>query len=217
MRNNLLEIIKQSGYTRKEIAEIRGVTPETLSRHIHGHINMSIHDVEAYAKILKVSAQSILFSEAPIPIIGECHVDSGGLIHRNFNAKHKQVVYLPDYFDAPLVAVSWSCADDYTGPWYEWNGALAFLLNEPIEKNIIHTGCIQKACLVKVKKPVNLEGIKTPQDILGGVLYPEPDDLFTLHAPKQNFTIKNLELSWASPMTSVIFRPDLEGCRIVDL
>ena len=60
-----LEIIKQSGYTRKEIAEIRGVTPETLSRHIHGHINMSIHDVEAYAKILKVSPQSILFPKPP--------------------------------------------------------------------------------------------------------------------------------------------------------
>ena len=116
-----------------------------------------------------------------------------------------------------LVAVSWSCADDYKGDWYEWNGALAFFLSEPIVKNTIHIGCIQKTCLVKVKKPVNLEGITTPQDILGGVLYPEPDDLFTLHAPKQNFTIKNLELSWASPMTSVIFRPDLEGCRIVDL
>ena len=78
MPNNLLDIIQQSGYTNKEIAEKRGVTPETLSRHMHGHINMSIQDIEAYAEILKVTPQSILFNESPIPIIGECYVDSGG-------------------------------------------------------------------------------------------------------------------------------------------
>ena len=78
MPNNLLDIIQQSGYTNKEIAAKRGVTPETLSRHIHGHINMSIQDIEAYAEILKVTPQSILFNESPIPIIDECYVDSGG-------------------------------------------------------------------------------------------------------------------------------------------
>ena len=220
MPNNLLDIIQQSGYTNKEIAEKRGVTPETLSRHMHGHINMSIQDIEAYAEILKVTPQSILFNEAPIPIIGECYVDSDGLTHRNFSSKCKQAVYmdiilLKDL--SALIAVSWSCADDYRGDWYEWNGALAFFLNEPIVKNTIHTGCIQKACLVKVKKPIKVKGIETPQDILTGVLYPEPDDLYTLHAPKQNLTFQNLDLSWASPLTSVIFRPELEGYRIVDL
>ena len=220
MPNNLLNIIQQSDYTNKEIAEKRGVTPETLSRHIHGHIKMSIIDVEVYAEILKVTPQSILFNEAPIPIIGECYVDSDGLTHRNFSSKCKQAVYmdiilLKDL--SALIAVSWSCADNYRGAWYEWNGALAFYLNEPIVKKTIHTGCIQKASLVKVKKPIKMKGSKTPQDILSGVLYPQPDDLYTLHAPKQNLTFKNLDLSWASPLTSVIFRPELEGYRIVDL
>ena len=217
MPNNLFDIIQQSDYTNKEIAEQRGVTPETLSRHIHGHINMSIIDVEAYAEILKVTPQSILFNEATIPIIGECHVNSGGLIHRNFIEKHKQAVYLPDYYKNTLAAVLWTCSEDYRGPWYEWNGALAFFIKEPIVKNKIHPACIQNACLIKVKKPLKPKGISISQEIFGGVLYAEPDDLYTLHAPKQNFTLKNLELSWASPMTSVIFRPDLRGCRIVDL
>ena len=217
MPNNLLDIIQQSDYTNKEIAEQRGVTPETLSRHIHGHINMSIIDVEKYAEILNVRPQDILFSDDPVPIIGECHVDPGGLIHRNFTVKHKRAVYLPDYYNNTLAAVLWSCSNKYKGPWYEWNGALAFFIKEPIVKNKIHPACIQNACLIKVKKPVKLKGISIPQEIFGGVLYPEPDDLYTLHAPKQNFTIKNLELSWASPLTSVIFRPALRGCRIVDL
>ena len=112
MPNNLLEIIQRSGYTNKEIAQKRGVTPETLSRHIHGHINMSIHDIEAYAEILKVSPQSILFSEAPIPIIGEGHIEFGGLFHRNFKSKHKQVIYLLDYFKSTSVVVSWSLSVD---------------------------------------------------------------------------------------------------------
>ena len=179
---------------------------------------MTIIDVEAYAKILKVTPQSILFNEAPIPIIGECYFDSDGLTHRNFSLKCKQAVYmdiilLKDL--SSLIAVSWSCADDYRGVWYEFNGALSFFLKEPIVKNTVHTGCIQKACLVKVKKPI--KGIEIPQDILSGVLYPEPNDLYTLHAPKQNFKFENLDLSWASPLTSVVFRPELEGYRIVDL
>ena len=65
----------------------------------------------------------------------------------------------------------------------EWGSS--FFLNEPIVKNTIHTGCMGKACLVKVKKPIKLKGIETPQDILTGVLYPEPGDLYTLHAPIQ--------------------------------
>ena len=220
MPNNLFDIIQKSDYTNKEIAEKRGVTPETLSRHIHGHINMSIHDIEAYADILKVTPQSILFNEAPIPIIGDCYVDSNGLTHRNFSSKCVQAVYMDIVLLkelSALVAVSWSCADDYRGSWYEWNGALAFFLKEPIVKNTIHTGCIQKPCLVKVKKPIKVKGIETPQDILNGVLYPEPNDLYTLHAPKQNFKFKKLDLSWASPLTSVVFRPELEGYRIADL
>ena len=84
MPNNLFDIIHQSDYTNKEIAKLRGVSPETLSRHIHGHINMSIRDVEKYAEILKVRPQDILFKDDPIPIIGECHADqgSGGLAER---------------------------------------------------------------------------------------------------------------------------------------
>ena len=46
MPNNLFDIIQQSDLTNKEIVEQRGVTPETLLRHIHRHINMSIIDVE---------------------------------------------------------------------------------------------------------------------------------------------------------------------------
>ena len=220
MPNNLLEIIKQSGHTRKDIAEKRGVTPETLSRHIHGHINMSIHDIEAYAEILKVTPQSILYNEAPIPIVGEFYVEPDGLIHRKFSLKCKQAVYMDIVLLkelSTLVAVSWRCADNYKGTLYEWNGALALFLNEPIVKNTIHIGCTQHSCLVKVKKPIKVKGIETPQDILSGLLYPEPGDLYTLYSPQENFTFKNLDLSWASPLTSVIFRPELEGYRIADL
>ena len=36
MNNNLDVLIQASGKTKREIAELKGVTPETLSRHIHG-------------------------------------------------------------------------------------------------------------------------------------------------------------------------------------
>ena len=69
--NNLEALIKSSGKTKREIAQLKGVTPETLSRHIHGKIDMSIGDAEDYARILQTTVLSVLFANIPIKIIGK--------------------------------------------------------------------------------------------------------------------------------------------------
>ena len=72
MANNLENCIRKAGKAKKEVAVAKGVTPETLSRHMHGRIQMTMLDAEEYARILNVPVQRILFKEEPIPVIGDC-------------------------------------------------------------------------------------------------------------------------------------------------
>ena len=51
--NNLNRMIAQSGLRKTMVAELKGVQPATVSRHINGDIGMSLGDAEEYAKILK--------------------------------------------------------------------------------------------------------------------------------------------------------------------
>ena len=53
MANNLDDMISKFGMTKRAIAEKKGVTLETLSRHIHGKISMTLQDITDYACILK--------------------------------------------------------------------------------------------------------------------------------------------------------------------
>ena len=55
MPNNLNEMIIRSGLTRKQVAEEFGNTPETVSRHSHGKIQLTLVDAERYASIVQQS------------------------------------------------------------------------------------------------------------------------------------------------------------------
>ena len=50
MPNNLHKMITSSGLSKREVAALKGVTPETLSRHISGKIGISLDDAEQYAR-----------------------------------------------------------------------------------------------------------------------------------------------------------------------
>ena len=74
MPNNLDAMIARSGMSKREVAALKGITPETLSRQIHGKIQMTLADAERYAKILDCSPQDVLFALPPVPIIGYCKI-----------------------------------------------------------------------------------------------------------------------------------------------
>ena len=59
MPNNLHKMITSSGLSKREVAALKGVTPETLSRHISGKIGISLDDAEQYARILGCTAQEV--------------------------------------------------------------------------------------------------------------------------------------------------------------
>ena len=61
MVNNLKTIAKRAGFTGKALADERGVTPETVSRHMTGRVRLSLEDAGDYAAILGCTPEEILF------------------------------------------------------------------------------------------------------------------------------------------------------------
>jgi len=51
MQNNLEHMIRAANMTKREVAALKGITPENLSRQVNGHTNITLRDAEEYAKI----------------------------------------------------------------------------------------------------------------------------------------------------------------------
>ena len=220
MPNNLDAVIRASGMTKKQVAKAAGMTPETLSRHIHGHVQMTLENAEKYAEILGVTVQKIMFVHPPTPIIGHCNYKQDETIERSYYTPDNWTkgLQIKAYLGDDLCAVHWTAADDYTGDYYEYKNAFQFFLKTPILENKVHPGCIENVCLIKLKE---LNGMKLPgqepTQIIGGILYPEPGKRYTLFSSKLGIKVKGVKIDWATPLVSVLHRPDLRGVTFVDM
>lgn len=220
--NNLEKLIKQSGMTKKAVAELKGVTPETLSRHMHGKIQLTLHDAEEYARILNTNAYEILFAAKPMPIIGKCHVHADGLFTRKFYDEPVGHAYLPSNFVENIGCVTWTVDKEYIGPWMTWQNAMQmFDLTGYINKSVPEN-CVTELCVMETEDTVNFAGYDT--NYLAGILYPEPGNRFTVFNTagdaKNNrdpdaATLRHLKIKWAAPVISTIYRPDLRKCEII--
>lgn len=205
MANNLEERIKISGMSKKEVAAANGVTPETISRQIHGKVELSIKDAEKYAVILECTVQKILFVSEPMPIVCKTHIHADERNERTYAASETGLIYSHDYYDNENCAMYYTV--DKKNPEYGlWHGALTFMRRKPIEQNYVDKDCTQKFCLAKV---VGCELL------IGGVLYPEPEQLYTIHDIRNDNVQKSLNLEWATPILAATFRPELRGMHIV--
>ena len=217
MKTNLANMVDKSALTRKEIAHLKGVTPETLARHINGKINLNIEDAIDYGKILDCKAQEIMFVNQPIDIIGHNYITKDGDIERDyFGAATTKQAFIPDYYIENTAAFTWECDPDYEGPWYEWQRAIQIVLKEPIIHEFVDNRCIQNLSTVKLKEPVSCKKCNTTHQIVAGIVYPAPGNKYTIHSPKTDILLENKKLIWATPQIQLIIRPDLRGCKIVD-
>ena len=142
LQNNLSAVVaafklKNPDESNKTIAAKKGVTPETVSRHVHSKIDMSMGDINDYAKILGCTEFDILFKNPPIPVMGCVHAYSdeclqlqkkqfpkSQLIEQAENGKLKttlahlwvtersqpykdKAIYLHDYYDQNTFCVYW--------------------------------------------------------------------------------------------------------------
>ena len=216
MANNLTQCIENSGMTVTEVAAAKGVTPETLRRHRNGKIQMTVKDAEHYARILDVSLQQVLFESKPIPIIGACKIEEC-CIHRSLHEPQQYEVYAQTTFQVSNVGWLWETANAYKGQWYDWDGAVSFTKRDPIVDKFVDPDCFQYISVVKSKEPFacKLEDHENEMlTITAGVVYPQPHNLYTVHNGKTGETYTDLDLEWATPVLSAVFRPDLCGMHI---
>lgn len=216
MSNNLANCVELSGMTNNEVAAAKGVTPETLRRHKNGKIQMTIRDAEHYARILNVSIAEILFKEAPIPVIGSNIIQKES-IERTLHTPQKYEVYGLTNHEVDRAAILWEIAKPYTGQFYDWDGAVQTCKLKPIVDKYVDQDCFQHISVVKSKTPFPSQEIDQkgkPTQLTAGVVYPQPHGLFTVHNGKFGHTYTDLDLEWAAPTLSVVFRPDLVGIII---
>ena len=228
MDNNLDAMILKSGLTRRVVAEEKGVTPETVSRHIHGKIQLSLNDAEDYSKILACSPQEIMFKADPIPIIAYLHYNIDGLCEYDLisdrkdnpsakiakrNAEHCEgMVYLPGLHSFKVGAIIFSFHTDYSGMWSTWRNAISIVTLDPITDKRVSSCSIQQASYVKIKDgPMSF-----------GDVYPEPGGTYTVHNPWRQDLLtdgiemqRNQKLEWATPAITTYWQPKLRGIDII--
>tara|TARA_Y100001937_G_scaffold32502_1_gene46422 strand:+ start:605 stop:1327 length:723 start_codon:yes stop_codon:yes gene_type:complete len=216
MLTNLAAKVTASQLTRREISDRKGVTPNTLNRHMKGEINLNIEDALDYAKILGCTPQEIMFVSAPLDIIGHNFIDIDDSIHRTYyGSKTTKQAYIPDYYIENTAAFTWECHEEYEGFFYDWHNAIQIVLKEPVVHHYVDKRCIQQVSVVKFAEPQETLAGRESQ-ISAGVLYPAPGNRYTIHAAKLRKIYENVKLIWATPQVQVIHRPDLRACEIVD-
>jgi DNA-binding Xre family transcriptional regulator len=225
MPNNLDAMIARSGMSKREVAALKGITPETLSRQIHGKIQMTLQDAERYAKILDCTPQDVLFVLPPVPIVGYCKITrcdpdedncppTGVRIEREISAgKTMGKVYLQTYMQTNTAAVIWSADDQYSGIWEHWKNALQYIEREPIEKGYVSEASIQHESYALLETPVKEFGVD--RRLVCGIVYPEPGGLYTVHNNDTGLAVRGQKLLWAAASLSVSYRPKLRGIEIV--
>jgi len=213
MPNNLDSMIARSGMSKREVAALKGITPETLSRQIHGKIQMTLVDAEYYAKILNCKPQDVLFAVPPVPIIGQCEITSDGVVSRNVGVKALGQVYTNFYSSEDTGFIHWAVADDYDGIWQYLRNGLESVLLEPIQKKYVHHEAKGHESFVMTEEPFERDGRK--QNIAAGLLYPEPGNRYTIHNGDQNETLRSQKLVWATPTLAMVLRPRLRNFEII--
>ena len=220
MESNLNHMILRSGLTKRVVAEEKGITPETLSRHIHGKIQLTLNDAEDYSKILNCTPQEIMFKSNPARILGYIHytktsehsVDWLEYRKKN-NAKYPGGdVYLPSPNPFEVGAVLFNIPEDYDGPWIDYKDSLCVVQLDPIKKGYVSKDSIQQASYAKIKGG----------EVLHGHIYPEPGGTYTVYNPWRQDLLsgetemqRGLSLDWAAPVIASFWQPSLRGIDIV--
>ncbi len=214
MMNNLDVLIQASGKTKREVAELKGVTPETLSRHIHGKIQLTMADAEEYGQILGAEPMSVLYPNVEMKIIGTSFIHDDETTSRTYNKYGLGVAKMRLWHWQNLGVVVWECDPKYNGSWRSFHNAWSvFDTSEdhfPVPKS-----CYQEMSMVVLEEPMEIKG-RLCEHIVG-VLYPEPEGTYAVKINQEHTRniYRGLKPVKAYPLVSIIYRPDLREGKII--
>lgn len=217
MANNLDEMISLAGMSKKAVAEEKGVTPETVSRHIHSKISMTLQDVDDYARILKCQPHEIAYTSPPIPILGVWNTDPATqnckLINRfqNDNTFFKKAIHIQGNYNEDWACIYWNLEQNVRSPYRKYHNALTTIKIQSIASNKIDQNALMNECYVMTKQGVLLSGVLWPQ---------HHNEFYTLTevvgVPEENRVLSDLDIQWAAPIAWCLQQRRLETVVMVD-
>jgi len=216
IENNLRAMIAQ--YLRnnpeeshKTIAAKKGVRPETVSRHSHDKIDMSMQDINDYSKILGCTTFDIMYKSQPMPIVAiascEKYDDPISYTHALTPAT-AECLYVHGMQQKNLSASWFKLPQDYQGPFKSFDGCFEIWDATPCLTNTISKDALMKPCVVRTVE----------EELIGGILFPQPGS--HKYSIVQNFGAKpniktDLEPEWAAPIISYVMHPEMMGASVV--
>lgn len=219
MSNNLSVMIARSGLHKKDVGAAIGVAPETVSRHMSGNIQINLKLAEEYANVLNCSPQEILFATKPLKILMYNHIHADGEISRVLAGQicprknertRRGKVYMNHLFQDRLSGIICSMDKEYSGNFLQYRHAICIVRSDPVSKNYVDEACEKSACFYHAK-----DGSDGSDDIGYGILYPEPGGKCTVVDVNNGEIRRGLELDWATPHISTVYRPDLREINVV--
>ena len=211
---NFENVIKASGLTKKEIAFRKGVKPATLSRHLSGVIPMTLDQAYEYSEILGCSPQEILFPLETMPVIisntlhNEASEDKWATsFTRKVHNKPTATINTPSYFERDMAACINIADGDYRGSLNGLINSIDMVLMSPIVKHYVHPKCQQTLSYVCLHS--DHESPREKTNIMIQTIFTQPDSLYTLYNPITDYTHKDVDLMWATPICATIYHPDM--------
>jgi len=218
MANNLDEMISLAGLSKKAVAEEKGVTPETVSRHIHSKISMTLQDVDDYARILNCKPHEIAYTSPPIPILGAWVTDpaTGNMkIANRFlsvcSRFWKKGVLVHGNYAEHFAAIYWDTQQNVSGPWRHHHSAMTLIDINSVASNKIDQRAFMARCYVMTRAGVMLSGVLWPQ---------HHNEFYTLTdvigVPEENRILTDLDILWAAPVVWFLQQRNLANIYMVD-
>ncbi len=196
--NNLKKYIKSAGMSHAEVAEQKGIAPESLSRHISGRSQFSIQDAMDYAEILNCDPSVLLFEPTKVKVYGTV-VDAHTVTMKN--ASDPEQFIASGFRFPPFVGAFLDTRTDYN---IYLQGCINFVDIRPIQNQMVPQSSFGKNSIIKLSNG----------EVLQRCIYPNPDKTFTIVSYSGKVET-NQNLVFACPVLSRVERPELLGVEII--
>lgn len=227
---NFSKVIEASGLSKKEIANRKGIKPETLSRHISGAIRMTLDDAWEYSEILNCLPQEVFFPSQQMPILGSVEIKHNPIdkaidtiFSRNLIEKNTRFVWSTAYKRENFGAFLYENNEGYNGRYNYMRTQIDIVDKRPVFDSYVSEDASQTMSYVCLKYPekykfnpdtnapytIGHNPVLEETDILVTMVYPQPNKVYTLFNPLTGCIAHEAELTWATPIIATATNPSL--------
>lgn len=210
--NNLDQLIKRSGLTKRAVALKLGITSENLSRAVHGKTKLNLARIEEYSKILDCHPAEIIFAGQQINVIGGWWVSDKDLCFPILKSYKRTNLNRGEHWKGATLKLNsknflltgryvgianFNVPQNHSLPLGE-PGTLSLINIDGVEEAKFNQEDIGKFCVASI----------TNQTLVAGEMYPKPNGEFEFWLPEISQTQVFSEIHWARSISSMQFGYD---------